>query len=278
MKKDAHGHIVVEAHTRKKYKILGKFLKMASAKAQFFWGGSYYIETHAGTGKVFFEDTQEDGNGSVLITLNNSPTFKRYFLIENDGNSMKVLESEIKQFIEQGLSIDTIKDDCNCRVDDIVKEITNGSYSFVFIDPEGYDFKWTTVLKLMEITKKGKVDFFINLPTGGILRNRIRRDLTPEEYDKIKCQITDMMGTSGWKSKRSSKQIAELFESQMKSAFPYPVYVHHEPVKTQTKSTIYHLIFVTNNEEVFKKYCDIVNRLESAKIMPKLTRFLHHKK
>jgi three-Cys-motif partner protein len=278
MEKDEHGHIVSESFSRKKYKILGKFLKMATAKGKFFHGGFFYIETHAGTGKIFFKDSSRDESGSTLIALANEPQFHKYYFIEKEKESAEVLKNEVQPCKDKGVKIELIYGDCDKEIIGVVDNIPKGCYVFAFVDPEGYDFNWSTITKLMEIAKKGKIDLFVNLPTGGILRNRIRRDLSFEQWKELSEKITCMIGTDDWKKKRSTKQLAELFESQIKNVCPYFLYTLSEPVKNTIKATVYHLIFATNNEEVFEKYRNIVNRLEFAKTVPSLNRWAKKKR
>lgn len=151
MEKDEHGHIIIESHTIKKYRILGKFLRLASTMGQHFPSGCVYIETHTGTGKVFFKDKSQHLNGSSLIALDTQPKFNKYYFIDNDKDSIDVLEREIKSFRDQGVSINVIFGDCNKEIKNLIEDIPKDCYYFAFIDPEGYDFQMVNNSKLDRI-------------------------------------------------------------------------------------------------------------------------------
>jgi three-Cys-motif partner protein len=130
-----------------------------------------YIDLLAGPGKYKDKNTQKTVLGSPLISLDFKYPFSKYYFVEKNSKNSQALQERCSH----SPYIDRIKiytEDCNTAVINIVEEIKSlpeRSLIFAFVDPEGLEVQWKTILKLSELRS---IDLLINFCDNGINRNK----------------------------------------------------------------------------------------------------------
>ena len=180
-----------------KLKALDEYIKRAGAAMRDKnWRERYFIDLQAGPGKnrigrdVYF--------GSPLIALTATFPFTQYRFNELDEANFNVLQQRVNSSPLKA-SIKVYQADANQVVDEICDEIEKRDQEFikgvfsclnvVFLDPEGLELHWDTVVRL---AKMKRMDFIINFSTGGI--NRL---LGTNKVENIQ-HIDRFFGTSDW--------------------------------------------------------------------------------
>jgi three-Cys-motif partner protein len=140
------------------------------------WRGIHYIDLFAGPGKCRIEDTHNIHLGSPLIALQAAHPFTGYFFVDLKPDSIVALQ--------QRCSASPVYDrvhyfvgDSNIVVHEIVKSISvidrefiQGQWSslnLAFLDPEGLDLQWETVVALAQLNR---MDLIIHYPEMGLNR------------------------------------------------------------------------------------------------------------
>lgn len=178
---------------------------IAMSSQKNFWRSRFYIDLQAGPGKNYVKNSQGDiFFGSPLLALTEGAGYTHYRFVENNPSLVNALmrrceatESSLRRKIQ------ILAGDCNEIVDQIVDEIDQidqppysradwNSLSLAFLDPEGLELHWETVLKLASLKR---TDLIINFCIGGLRRVAHQARSLPSgqaEADKF-------FGTAEWR-------------------------------------------------------------------------------
>src|SRR5690606_7077769 len=195
---------------RKKLDILARYIKSstkAMASPKMHWRRRYYIDLLAGPGMSHIK--YQPSNiflGSPLIALTDETGFTDYIFVEADATNVMALEKRCAAVRRNrpGGNIAVLPGDCNVLIDDIVDEIKSvdrppfsktdwNSLVLAFLDPEGLELNWETVLKLASLNR---VDLLINFSTGGLKRTA----LPALEMKPGKAQADRFFGDTAWRN------------------------------------------------------------------------------
>lgn len=140
------------------------------------WRRRHYIDLFAGPGKCLVSETGAVYLGSPLLALTTPHLFTDYFFVDKDADNIAVL----KQRCSVALVHDRVQywvGDSNQIVQEIVEHILAidreripGSWSslnLAFLDPDGLDLHWDTVVALAQ---PYTMDLIIHYPQGGLNR------------------------------------------------------------------------------------------------------------
>ena len=253
------GFLKIKAHSRRKYRILRKYLgacKVFSDKYQNF----VYVDTHGGTGEVIDFETKKPADGSVLVAAKLQPSFPCY-VVEIDPDRYKLLSQSTQEYSHVTL----YHGDCNEKIDDILKLIPKGrKFVFCFLDPDslvydGYNqLKWETVEK---IAKFPRTEVLINVPTFTITRLAgVVKDY-PEASSSIKMErhISVFYGSDKWKVLDPSgyRRFARLYTSEGLKDYKYTGAILIRSVLT--RGPLYYLVYGSNNRTGAKIMRDIMS-------------------
>jgi three-Cys-motif partner protein len=165
------------------------------------WARIQYIDLFSGPGKCKIRETSRIIQGSPLLALTLEHPFSQYYFVDTDERSVNALKerckhSSLKDNIEYQVG------DSNQLVSKIVTQIrTLDQYSkqsgkwpslnLAFLDPEGFELKWKTIIELSSIKK---MDLIIYYPQMGLEREM------PNDYDDLnKNKIDQYFGSSKWR-------------------------------------------------------------------------------
>jgi len=108
----------------------------------------YYVDAFAGPGKCKVRDTGEIVDGSPLIALKMERPFTHYFFIDASPEAVRSLESHVKAMPKLQNRATVILGDCNGKIDGVLPHIPQAAPCFVFLDPEGSELEWSTIVRI----------------------------------------------------------------------------------------------------------------------------------
>lgn len=236
------------------------------------WRERHYIDLMAGPGKCRVSDTNRIVLGSPLVALKTEHPFTHYFFVEKDGEKARALRQRCSQAAQ---TVTIIEDDCNIAVDEIVQHIREvdtrylpriwSSLNLAFLDPEGFELKWETVVKLASVNK---MDLIINFPIGGLNR------LMPIAIDQEHSLIDDFFGGTEWRQvyrahlgrKGMTRALLDVYKDKL-CALGYKDVRRGEETgdevlirNTQRQAPLYYLIFACKNDLGNRFWKDITRR------------------
>jgi three-Cys-motif partner protein len=241
----ANGFIQIQKHTLQKYNILRKYFE-ACLKFEKIYKNFAYIDTHGGSGKVLFEGQQV--HGSPLIAAE-SKVHPECYAIEIDEERRLLLRKAVSGIP----NIKIIGGDCNKEIGSLLRQIENWKFTFCFLDPDGlvypkgatkyFQLTWATI---EEISRRTNSELLVNLRSQDILRCMGLIDAEPEKASKVVEDITALLGTDLWTSKRTRYKIRDFFLDRLQSiGFTYLGCVN---IKSEGNSHQYYLIYASHHE------------------------------
>ena len=137
--------------TREKLTYLKKYATafmtaMADKRGPGKWERLVYLDFLCGPGRDIDTETSEEFLGSPLIALSIQPQFDHLYLADKDPKNIKALEKRISSADKERVTLKT--GDCNLIIDDVLKLISNRTLGLAFIDPEGFEVDFATLIKL----------------------------------------------------------------------------------------------------------------------------------
>jgi three-Cys-motif partner protein len=244
--------------TRGKLDILRRYLQgfmLASYKKS---AEAIYLDLFAGEPENRDRDTGQPIDGSAAIALRTAPQFTRLRFFELEPKA-KQLEAYLRnQFPTRDIKVH--RGDCNQKIVAALAELESVRWApaFAFVDPNGPDFRWTT-LKALADHKRGfkyKVELWILFPVGLFMRNLPRKKLiAPESADKL----TKMFGTAEWADvyndrvagildgETAADEYLNLMRWRLENILGYRR-THPLEIKNEQGAHLYDMVFATDNE------------------------------
>lgn len=129
-----------------------------------------YIDLFAGPGKNQIRETSKVILGSPLLALSTKYPFSGYYFVEQNENNLQALVNRCN-VTPLSRNIKFFQEDCNNAIKKIITEIGQDypfSLNLAFLDPEGLELKWDTIVALGSIKR---MDLIVNYPQNAISRN-----------------------------------------------------------------------------------------------------------
>lgn len=241
------------------HRYTGAFLKATKERrSPGKWRSVNFINLCSGPGMCKVDEPLTYAYGSPLIAINQPIKFDHYYFCDNDHDCMTSLESRCSQHNRSMFSF--FEGDANEKVKEIVKDLRNQdavwmngvwpTMNFAFIDPEGFEIRWTTIEELAKVTK---MDLLIYYPQEGIVR-QMKKEFESTGHS---C-IDDYFGTDSWRSiyeknigKRATsltRELIDLYKANLQK-LGYENWQFSEPkIMNDRNITIYRLIFASKHE------------------------------
>lgn len=243
-----------------------------------------YFDGFAGTGFIINDKAELPevtiGAARRIVDIDSPKSFDGYYFVEKDPANYEMLKATTQdEFPDKTIFV--VKEDCNVKLkamaDHIKKPKQKRDFDKVlaYIDPCGMQLEWSSLEALEGIG----ADAWILVPTGmGVNRllkkdghitkawlNRLELFLGMEDqeiksYFFRKKTETTLFGE--WKkvtkTEKAIEQAAKLYKNRLGNIFKYVT----EPMslKNDRNSTMYHLIFVSNNEAALNIANDIIKK------------------
>ncbi len=226
--------------TREKLRFLTQYLPLylqATTKAL----ERVYIDGFAGPGTNRVENVSEVIDGSPLIAMDarsaNETTFDRLFFIERDPETASELRGVLNTRADKRRA-EVIEGDVNVELPRLIQRLPKRSPTFIFLDTQGIEPKWTTI----EAVSPWQTELLINFPFGmAINRN-------PDSQ-----KVADYFGTPEWRPiwdspEPGGQRLLDLYKNRLRS-LGYGYAMEFDPLITaRGGQRLYYLVFVSKVE------------------------------
>ncbi len=206
-------NIVYKGHTWSALKEIvlgywvGLYTRVMQRQMRDWCRGYYYIDLLAGPGIVQIKETGDIILGSPLVAYFLAyRQFSGYILVDRNEKVCSALRARMLRAGVDRNRLTILSLDCNDeRVIKVVREILEeeGRHALVFIDPEGFEIKWTTVEELLKLP----CDLIIVFQT-----HMLRRTQRKADTDKI---LNEFFGTDKWRD-LSADDCLKLYMKRLK--------------------------------------------------------------
>ena len=218
---------VVGDWTRDKLKILEAYLPgylQATTSAR----DRVYIDAFAGPGKNQLRRSREIIDGSPLIALNaraqNDTRFSRLFFIDQDEEAIEELTGHERPVHE------------HVWLPEIVQQLSPYAPTFVFLDTDAIEPKWTTIEKI----SPWRVELLINFPLGMSINRNPDSQKTLDYFGTADClQLLSRSGTG------RTRGLLDLYKGRLKELGFVHTTEDDRLIKTLSGKRLYYLVFVS---------------------------------
>ncbi len=232
-----------------------------------------YIDAFAGPGVHIGRSSGEFVPGSPLNALWVQPPFKEFHLIDLDPHHVE----NLKQLVGDRSDVVIYGGDCNrILTQEILPRFTYGSFrkALCLLDPYGLSLEWATV----ELAGRlGTVEVFINFPIMDINRNVKRRDVSPDNLNRMDAFWGDRSWEAAmyqpsaqavWdfglgepeKEKLSNDALAEAYRLRLQQIGHFAHVPAPIPMRNSRGNTLYYLFFATPKPTAQRIVSDIFDQ------------------
>ncbi len=246
-----------------KLDVLARYIETsttAMASRKMYWRRRFYIDLQAGPGKNYVKGHPDDVFlGSPLLALTRGAGYTDYRFVEEERESVEALRRRCSAFnLDSSQTVRIFAGDCNEIVDDIGEEVNQidrppfsqtdwNSLCLVFLDSQGLELNWETVLKVASLKR---ADLLINFSTMGLKRTALLAlELPPGE-----ARADKFFGTTEWRDiplgLRGSMPVYEWIVFYQKRLTEQAQYQWGTPqsVKNSKGVELYRLLFASKND------------------------------
>lgn len=156
---------VVKAHNAHKAYFIRQYAHIVAAAMKNKWNARAYIDTYAGPGLCWVEDTGEFVSGSPLIACDATPGYTHHVFVDRDSRCTAALEQRLAG---SGAVIITADSNAPETIEAVRAAIPRrGCLSLALLDPQGCTLHLETIRRL---TADRPMDLLINLPIHSLYR------------------------------------------------------------------------------------------------------------
>ena len=271
--------------TKKKIEMLVEYAQayLSIMNKHSYWR-TLYFDGFAGTGFIINDKAEEPevtiGAARRIVEIDNPKSFDGYYFVEIKPDNYEKLKSATQDAFPDK-KIFVVREDCNAKLKSLAKhfnepkEKRNYDKVLAYIDPCGMQLEWSSIESLKGIG----ADAWILVPTGMGVNRLLKRNgeineawvkrlesflgISEEEILQFFYHddtILTLFGEEKKKSKteQAADKAAMLYKTRLKQVFSYVS--EPMPLKNERNSTMYHLIFVSNNKAALKIADDIINK------------------
>lgn len=167
---------------------LERYLNIFSRGVGKKWAGKLsYVDLFSGPGRSIIRGSQEEVQGSPLLSLNYS--FSQYVFVD-----VPEVLSSLKQRLSRHPKlpqITLIEGDCNTVITEVLKALPSNHLTLAFIDPTGLQIRFNTIRRLVH---NRKVDLLMTVQLGMGIRMNL-----PLYAQTEGAAISDFLGNTGWR-------------------------------------------------------------------------------
>lgn len=235
----------------------------------------YYIDGFSGAGTHRKREGGEEVEGSPRIALGIRPPFRRYFLIDLDGDRVEFL----RRSVGERTDVSVLEGDCNrLLLESVFPQVRYEQYrrALCLLDPYGLQLDWPV---LAQAGRMGTIDLFLNFPVMDMNRNALWRRperLRPEYRERMtrfwgdeswfdscyerEAQLGLFAGEEAW-LKGTNDQVAEAFRQRLRQVAGFRHVAKPLPMRNSQNAVVYYLFFASAKpvaseivEEIFARY------------------------
>jgi three-Cys-motif partner protein len=198
-----------------------------------------YVDAFSGPGKNQLESTGEIIDGSPLLALkaqaSNGTRFDRFYFIDEDRRLLDELHSHIEE-LRESRPCTILHGDVNTMLPRIMGEVNRRSPTFVFLDTDGIDPKWSTI----QTIAPWRVEFLINFPLGMSINRNPDSQKTRDYFGTDECLPLLRPGFTG-----RTRALLDLYKNRLKDLGFFYTTENDFLVKTIDNRRLYYLVFVS---------------------------------
>jgi three-Cys-motif partner protein len=245
--------------TRGKLQILERYLK-EFATASKSVRERVYLDLFAGEEENVDRQTGEPIDGSPRIALRVAdPPFTRTHFFERPANAARLGAQLRSEFPDRTIVMHA--GDCNETITQALRQLNDVRWAptFAFIDPNGPDCRWETLMQLADHRRgqKTKVEMWLLLPVALFVRTLPTDGTVVRQADA--ARITAMYGVDDWRhiyERRLAGAVepadardayVNLMRWRLESELGYR-WTHALEVKNQAGRPLYHMVFATDHD------------------------------
>lgn len=271
--------------TSTKIEILVEYAKayLTIMKKHQYWR-TLYFDGFAGTGFIIKGKAENSeltiGAARRIVEIDEPNSFNAYYFVEKDSSNVDELKNNTKGAFPSK-TIHVVEGDCNDKLVDMAehikmpKEQREFDKVLAYIDPCGMQLEWNSLERMEGVG----ADVWILVPTGMGVNRLLKKDgdisdawigklesfLGLEEEQIRTFFFTEKVEMTLFgeekritKKQKAINRAAELYKERLNEIFKYVT----EPfaLRNEKNSTMYHLIFVSNNSAALKIATDILNK------------------
>jgi len=205
-----------------------------------------YIDAFAGPGTNVLEKTRRRIDGSPLLALKakaaNQTTFSHLYFIEKDLELVAELREALEAHGERHRWT-IIPGDVNIELPNLVHTLPKRSPTFVFLDTEGIDPKWSTI----EAVTDWRVEFFINFPLGMSIKRNLTSPKVAEYFgteDALPILLSSRPGRT--------REVIEIYKAKFAEQGLIYSPQNDRLIRTDGNQQLYYLMLVSKVPEAEK--------------------------
>jgi len=198
-----------------------------------------YIDAFAGPGTNVLRTSRTTIPGSPLIAAaavaSNGARFTRLIFIEKD----KALAEELASKLSSDPRCEVYQGDVNVVLPSVVTTINRRAPTFVLLDTEGIEPKWTTV----QAIAPWKVELLVNFPLGMSIKRNPESQKTIDYFDTDACLPLLEQSTV-----EKDRALLDLYKAGLaKLGFGFTT-TNDRLIRTQGNRKLYYLVFVSKED------------------------------
>lgn len=217
-----------------------------------------YIDLFSGPGKCIIKGTNEEIDGSPLLSLNCKIPFTHYFFNDIDSDYVEALKNRTKNY---KYNIEYFNHDCNAFVDELLPKIPKNAICFAYIDPFYLSINFNTIEKL---TKDRRVDLLIIFHIGQAKRNFFQPNLDMKLFFPPSVDWETFPNEIITGGRINTRRVLDAYERGL-IELGYPGQNIKDDVleRTRTNIPLYYLVFASKHSLGKKLYSGVINRKDS---------------
>jgi len=244
------------------------YSKIVSKRFPRFW----YAETGAGPGICKLRGSDRIVLGTPLLALTNEPQFADVRLIECKEKLAHALRERIRTYFPRVDPDKAVRTgDCNDLVAGILAEIPKYDPVLLFIDSEGLEAKWQSVI--VPACQRGHIDMLINFPYDDAVHRNIAKIKPGSEFE---MRVNEFMPNSDWQQCIRDNYSEELVCNDVLRESFIEVYeaglrglgmkyvLTSPPIRNRRNTAVYNFIFASKYEVAAKVMRDIFDKPDTA--------------
>ena len=258
----SNGFIKIEPHTLHKYNILHKYLAVCKKFARIY-NNFVYVDTHGGSGRVFYRGKWVDGSPLIASSWNvNAPCH----VVEIDEDTYRCLCESTSGCA----NVHNHYGDCNEIIEEILSSIPKWKkFVFCFVDPNGLVYRRSDGVTFDQVKSETiraisdfpRTELLLNFPLEAIMRCAGDFLANPEtERGQSNGQrVTSFMGSETWKSiPLDRRKYLELYIDEMLDSYKFKGAML---IRSKAKNLpLYYLVYTTHNRTAAKIMRDIMRK------------------
>lgn len=225
------------------------------------WETRCYIDLFAGPGRCLIRGTDEEVDGSPLVALKCRTPFTHYFFNDENQGFVNALKARTATCAE-GTPIRFFSMDCNKVIRDLKATLPSQSLDFCFIDPFGWEIRFSSV---EELTKGRRMDIAITFHSGQVKRFA---NMNPDAIDQFMGQAgfsAELTRVISQRPRQATRYLLSAYAGRLRG-IGYAETKDYVLVTREHGRPFYHLLFASKHRRGADFWSKISERSSSGQL------------